>query len=169
MNLSEFVDERMVAALNRSLPGIGFEPIVKTHLGDVRSVRVELPAPPEAEYQFILTLQPERQIHARLLRYLDTQQRNYFWYRPFQDAEFRNSMEKLDAAFIETIEKLVRHQTRIVQKRGLLNHAFRLEYKSPTGWKCVYGHSALRLGGFSVPSIAGKERVYHSSAIVPHG
>ena len=168
MSLSEFVDERMVVALNRTLPNVALEPILKEHSHGMRSVSVELPAPQGGEYQFILTLQPERQIHARLVRHLDTQRNNYFWYRPFEDAEFRGSIEKLDAAFIETIEKLVRHETRILQKRGLLNHSFRLEYKSSSGWKRVYGHSALRMGGFSAPMIAGRQRVYHSPALL-HG
>lgn len=169
MNLSELVDERMVAALNRTLPGVTFEPMVETHSRYDRSVRVELPAPPDSEYQFILTLQPERQIHARLLRHLDTEQYNYFWYRPFEDAEFRNSMEKLDAAFIETIEKLVRHETRIIQKRGLLSHHFRCEYKPPSGWKSVSSNSTLRFGGFRVPLIADKQRVYHSPTLLYQG
>ena len=167
MSLSEFVDERIVVALNRTLPGVAFEPILKTHSrSGIRSVTVELPAPQGAEYQFVLTFQPEKQIHARLL---GTQQNNYFWYRTFEETESRNSIEKVDAAFIESVEKLVRHETRIVRKRGLLNHSFRLDYKCPSGWKRVYGHWALRLGGFSVPLIVGRQRVYHSPALLHRG
>ena len=167
MSMSEFVDERMVAALDRILPGVTFEPIVKTHSRyRIRSVSVDLPASLGAEYQFVLKFQPERQIHARLLR--QHKQQNYFWYMPFEYASSDN-MEKLDDAFIETIDKLVRHETRIVQKRGLLTHSFRLDYKPPGGWKRVYGHSGLRLGGFSAPSIVGRKRVYHSPALFDRG
>jgi hypothetical protein len=168
MNLNEFVDERMAAALNRALHGVTFEPIVKTDSLHERSVTVVLPAAPKAEYQFVLYIKPERQIHARLLQQVQQQNRNYFWYRPFEYVS-DNFVEKHDAAFIETIEKLVRNETRIVQKRGLLNHSFRLDYKSPSGWKRVYGHWALRLGGFSVPSITGRRRVYHSPALLHRG
>ena len=65
---SEFVDEQIVVALNRTLPGFAFEPILKTHSrSGTRSVTVELPVPERAEYQFVLWFQPEKQIHARLL------------------------------------------------------------------------------------------------------
>lgn len=166
MSLSEFVDERIVIALNRILPGVSLEPILETHSrSGIRSVSVELPAPQGAEYQFVLTFQPEKQIHAKVLPRLGTQQNNYFWYRPFEETESRDFNEKVDARFIEAIEKLVRHETRIVQKRGLLTHSFRLDYGCPTGWKRVYGHAALRLGCLAAPSIVGRQRVYHSPAL----
>ena len=166
MTLSEFVDERIVVALNRTLPGFAFEPILKTHSrSGIRSVTVELPAPQGAEYQFVLGFQPEKQIHARLLPHAGMEQNNYFWYRPFEETESRDLNDKVDAAFISTIERLVHHETRIIQKRGLLNHSFRLDYKSPSGWQRIYRHWAFRLGGFSVPSIPGRQRVYHSPAL----
>jgi len=166
MSLSEFVDERIVVALNRTLPGFAFETILETHSrSGISSVTVELPVPEGAEYQFVLSFQPEKQIHARLLRQHGTQRNNYFWYRPFEETQSRDFNDKVDAAFVETIERLVHHETRIVQKRGLLNHSFRLDYKSPNGWQRIYRVWTFRLGGFSVPSIAGRQRVYHSPAL----
>jgi len=169
MSLSEFVDERMAAALSRTLPGVALEPRVRTDSGYGPSVSVALPVPPEAEYRFVLTLGPERQIHATLVSSPESKLKEYFWYRPFEDAEFKDRMEKLDAAFIDTIEKLVFHETRIVQKRGLLNHSFRLDYRSPRGWERVYSHWALRLAGISVPAIKGTQRIYHSPALFRRG
>jgi hypothetical protein len=91
---------------------------------------------------------------------------NYFWYRPFESAEFRDSTDALDATFCETLEKLLAHETRITQKNGSLNQHFKCEYKAGDGWKRVYGHSALKLGGWKFPQIEEKLRVYHSSALV---
>jgi hypothetical protein len=166
MGLSQYVDEPTLEKLERLLPGVELEPILKPlSLSKYPSVSIELPTAPQADYRFVLHLQPEKQVSARLPQSDATHY--YFWYQPFEDAAFRNSAEKLDNAFIETVEKLVRHETRIRQKRGLLNHSFRCEYKSPKGWERVYGHSALRLGGFKVPPIAGREQVYRSAALAP--
>jgi hypothetical protein len=166
MGLSQYVDEPTLAALDRLLPGAVLEPIVKSvRLSKSLAVSVELPAAPEADYRFVLFFQPERQIHARLLQ--SDLKHYYFWYRPFEDAEFGNSVEKLDNAFNETIQKLVCHDTRVTQKRGLLSHSFRCEYKSLHGWERVSGNSTLRIGGFTVPPIAGRQQVYRSAALAP--
>ena len=165
MELIEFVDEPTIAAMNRLLPNIEFEPILEPVSGSRHpSVSVELPAPTGAEYLFKVYFRPERQIHARLVHVENS--RYYFWYRPFEDAEFKNSTERLNGAFLNTLEQLVCSETRIMQKRGLLTHSFQCDYKSPTGWNRVYGHSALRLGGFNPPPIAGNQHVYHSPALV---
>jgi hypothetical protein len=164
MELSQYVDEPMLAALRRLLPNATLQPVLRPlSWSAYPSVSVALPVPAGAEYGFKLYFQPERQISARLLVADGTY---YFWYMPFEDAAFRNSVEELDAAFVQTIEHLVWHETRIVQKRGLINHSFRCDYKSASGWKRVFSHSALRLGGFHPPLIAGRERVYTSPAIV---
>ena len=164
MDLNPFVDKPMLAALKRLLPDVIFAPIFAPVSGSkTPSVSIELPAAVGAEYLFKLYFQPERQISARLLR-LNTQY--YFWYRPFDDAEFGNSADRLDKAFIETVEELVTSETRIIQKRGLLTHSFMCDYKSPSAWKRVYSHSALRLGGFEPPPIAGRQHIYHSPALV---
>jgi hypothetical protein len=62
------------------------------------SVSVELPVPADAEYGFRLYFQPERQIGATLLAADGT---DYFWYMPFEDAAFANSVEDLDGAFVK--------------------------------------------------------------------
>jgi len=91
---------------------------------------------------------------------------NYFWYRPFESAEFRDSMEALDAAFCETLENLLTHETCIIQKNGWLNWYFKCEYRAADRRRRIYGHSALKLGGWKTPKIDGKTHVYHSTALV---
>jgi hypothetical protein len=166
MELSRYVDEPTIAALKRLLPNAEFEPILEPLSGSSEPVvSIELPAPVEAQYSFVLTFKPEKQISARLLN-TGPAERPYFWYMPFEDGTFRNSLE-LDKAFVETLGLLVTHKTRIVQKRGLINHSFRCDYQTVSGWKRVFGLSALRVGGFRPPRISGRQQVYFSPAIAP--
>jgi hypothetical protein len=161
MEPSKYIDEPMLVALRRLLPNAAFDPkLTPLSISAEPSVSIELPVPATAEYAFRLYFQPERQIHARLLVSDGT---DYFWYMPFEDVAFRDS----DAAFVQTVERLVRYETRIVQKRGLITDSFRCDFKAASGWKKVYAHSASRLGGFHPPLIAGRERVYASPAIAP--
>jgi hypothetical protein len=127
-----------------------------------QGVIVDLPVPEDAEYRFRLCFQPERQIHATLLAADDA---DYLWYMPFEDAAFRNSAQDLDTAFLQTVEVLIRNGTRIIYKRGLIFEYFRCEYKTASGWKRVYAHSAFRFGGFHPPLISGRKRIYSSPAI----
>jgi len=102
----------------------------------------------------------EKQISARLLT---SHEGAYFWYRPFEEAEFR-SPEQLDKAFIETVKLLVSHNTRIEHRRGLFLNHFKCEYESVDGWKRIYGLSALRW--MRAPTIAGRRQVYQSPRLI---
>jgi len=165
MELIEYVDEATFATLRRLLPDAPLQPLLTPVSGSRESsVSTDLPLPVGADYRFNLYLRPERQIHARLL---NADPNAYFWYMPFEDAAFKYSVEALDAAFLQTIEHLVQHETRIIQRRGLLSHSFKCEYKSGHEWKGVYSHSGLRFGGFHAPQILTRTRVYISAAIVP--
>jgi hypothetical protein len=164
MDLSKYVDEPMVVSLRRLLPKAAFQPILTPSSMSIEpSVSVELPVPADAEYGFRLHFQPEKQIGARLLAADGT---DYFWYMPFEDAELGHSVEDLDAAFIQTVECLVRNE-RESSRNGLIAESFRCDYKAAGGWKRVYSHSASHFGGFHTPRIAGRERIYTSPAIAP--
>jgi hypothetical protein len=167
MKLADHVDEPTVLALQRLLPGVVLEPIitpVPTRSGTLNapvSVSVKLPPAPAADYQFELTFEPERQIHAQLLD--ASNQRIAFWYMPFEDAAFGDSPARLDEAFIQTLERLLSHETRIVQRRGLLTHSFTCEYRAIDEWKRISGISYLRW--FAAPRIKGRQHVYHSPSL----
>lgn len=167
MDLGRYVDEPTVAALHRLLPRLVFEPILtpmpssSVTIDPPMAVGVDLFPAPDADYSFHLTFQPEKQIHARLI---GADSKQYFWYMPFEEAAFSYSLERLDNAFIETIEAIVLHETRIIQKRGLLTHSFRCDYNTVTDWKRVYGLSCMRW--FAVPKIEGNQRTYVSGALV---
>jgi hypothetical protein len=126
-----------------------------------QSYHIELPPPSGADYCFTLWLgSGEKQISSRLL---NADKASYFWYRPFEEAEFR-SAEQLSKAFLEAVELIVRHNTRIEQKRGLFSNHFKCEYESESGWKRLYGHSALRW--IRAPKITGRRHVYQSPRLV---
>jgi hypothetical protein len=158
--------DKTLELLARLLPDFVIQPVAQGAQG-VDSTRIDLPAAAGADYFFQLWIEPEMQISAELA--VAAADVNYFWYRPFESAEFRDSMEALESAFCETLEKLLTHETRIVQKNGWLNWHFKCEYKAADNWMRIYRHSALKLGGWKFPGIDGKVRVYHSSALVHAG
>jgi hypothetical protein len=157
--------DRTIDLLNRLLPGFVAQPITE-RTQRIDSTKIDLPLADGADYFFQLWTEPELQICAELAK--PSCDVNYFWYRPFESAEFRDSTESLDTAFCETVEKLLVHETRIIQKNGWLNWHFRCEYKTADHWKRISSHSALRLGGWKTPKIDGRVHVYNSSALV-HG
>jgi hypothetical protein len=155
-------DDPIVAFAKQLLPSVVVEPDEKPQPGIVGlSYHILLPVPAGADYGFILWLGAgEKQISARLLT---ADERSYFWYMPFEEPDYR-SADQLTEAFLSTTEKIIRHNTRIEQKRGLLFTHFKCEFESPMGWRKVYGHSGLRwIGG---PRIKGNTHIYQSPKLV---
>src|SRR5271157_1172346 len=158
------IDVKTCALLSRLLNG--FKPILdpaKSPLDDF--TRIDLPHASGAEYFFRLWFFEggERQISAVL-----TQKQTddtYFWYRPFELAEFRSSEGDLVDEFCKELEALLIHETRIVQRKGWLFWHFRCEYHARNAWENVYSHSALRTSNWNLPHIEGRIRVYHSGLI----
>jgi hypothetical protein len=127
------------------------------------TARLDLPTAPGAEYFFTLWFgeSGDREISAKLTP--GRNERQYFWYRPFELAEFRNNAEKLETKFCDELEILLTHEARVIQRKGLLFWGFRCEYHEGGEWKRVYGHLALRW--FKPPQIRGKRRVYSSAPV----
>ena len=149
--------------LARLLPDFVVQPVTLRVQG-IDSRKIDLPSAAGADYFFRLWIEPEMQINAELTA--PGSDVNYFWYRPFESAEFHDSLEALDAAFCAMLKKVLTHETRIIQESGWLNWHFKCEYKTADSWKRVYGYSALKLGGWKTPRIDGKTRIYHSAALV---
>ncbi len=136
-----------------------------------RSQFLDLPAPPSAEYSFRLWFHErsaagsDREIGARLVAQAEKPVDFYFWHWSFESARFR-AEEALLEAFDHSLLTLIRHPTRIVQRRGLLTWMFRLDARLPElGWVPQYQHAGFRLG-VRVPAIDGRERVYFSPALL---
>src|SRR6202035_863163 len=96
--------DRTRELLARLLPDFFVQPGAPRTQG-MDSKTIDLPAAAGADYFFQLWIEPEMQISAELT--VSGSDINYFWYRPFELAEFRNSTEALEAAFCETLEKLL--------------------------------------------------------------
>jgi hypothetical protein len=166
VELNSPLDDPAVALVRRLLPSAVVETDAKresdTH---TPSYHIHLPLPVGAEYRFTLWLgclgYGEKVIRARLT----TDEAAHFWYMPFEEAAFR-SAEQLNEAFLDTVELIIRHNTRIEQKRGLIFNHFKCEYGSASGWKRIYGLSALRW--MRAPKMLGKRQVYQSPSLVPH-
>jgi hypothetical protein len=159
------IGDKTAALLRDLLPG--FNPTIEAayplrHSGE-SIAKLNLPTASGAEYSFTLWFDEsgERQISAKLKQYKND--RPYFWYRPFELAEFRNNVEKLEAKFCDELGILLTHETRIIQRKGWLFWSFRCEYHEGENWKGVYGHMALRW--FKPPQIIGKSRVYRSAPV----
>jgi hypothetical protein len=155
--------ERIIETLSRLLPDFVVQPVSHGD-GLTRSTRIDLPAAVDAEYFFELWIRPEAQIGARLIE--GGADCNYFWYLPFEEADYSRSMEILDRHFCETVEKLLTHNTRIIYRSGWLSWQFRCDYEAQGRWKKVSYNSTLKLAGWKVPKLAGKSRIYRSPALV---
>ena len=159
------IGDRTEALLRDLLPR--FSPIIRgTELhfnAEQNTSSIELPAAQGAEYCFILwfTDNGEREISAKLMPRGNEHQ--YFWYRPFELAEFRGNLETLEAKFCEELRILLTHETRIVQEKGWIFWSFRCDYRLQETWKRLYSHLALRW--FNPPSIAARSRVYCSAPV----
>lgn len=159
------IGDKTAALLKELLPS--FDPTIEEahQLNHSREsiARLDLPTASGAEYSFTLWFDEsgEREISARLIRHQGD--RPYFWYRPFELAEFRNNVEELEAKFCDELKVLLIHETRIIQRKGWLFWGFRCEYHEGEKWKGVYGHMALRW--FKPPQIKGRSRVYRSAPV----
>jgi hypothetical protein len=160
--LNPHLNDPVVDFVRGLLPSVVVEADARQEPGiSGQSYHIDLPPATGADYCFTLWLgSGEKQITARLL---NADKSSYFWYRPFEDAEFR-SAERLDKAFREAVEVIMRHNTRIEQKRGLLFNHFKCEYESASGWKRLYGLSALRW--IRAPKITGRHHIYQSPRLV---
>ncbi len=155
--------EKIIETLNRLLPDFVVQPVSQGD-GHTRSTRIDLPTAVGAEYLFELWIRPETQIGARLIE--GGADCNYFWYLPFEDADYSGSTKILDQRFCETVEKLLTHNTRIIYRSGWLSWQFRCDYETQGRWKKISYNSTLKLAGWKVPKLAGKRRTYQSPALV---
>lgn len=88
----------------------------------------------------------------------------YFWYMPFEEAGYRNSVPELTSAFLQAVSQIAKNETRIVQKHRFVWESFRCDWNSGSNWNRIYGLSYLRW--FEYPQIRTKEHTYYSPPIV---
>jgi hypothetical protein len=111
------------------------------------------------EYLFYLWLWPQISliIGARLRSNPDC----YFWYESTDritrdDTDWEKQVKE---SIVDTIEKLVKYPTRIIQRDGLFSSSFVCEYFDGS-WKTMSKTSAIKLFGLCIPKIQGRVKVY---------
>ena len=125
---------------------------------------LRLPVALEADYAFVLHGYPdgERRIHAVVVHQPDDGRP--FWYIPFERSSFGSDPTRLHNYFDQLVEKILRYETRIIEKRGVLRLTYSCDYQNGTVWKRLGPDvSTLRLR-FGLPFI-GAKRIYRSPAV----
>ena len=121
----------------------------------------QLPVPKDADYQFSVTYHgDEPQIEAKLLAQPDL----YFWYLPFDGYAYAD-VDEMDEALKIALTRIAHHETRIIQKKGILMQSFVCDYFDE-GWKKLSGTSAFRFSNFRFPVIQQTRCVYYSAALL---
>ena len=161
------IDDTTVALLNRLLGGRSpvIPPVESRGDSQKNFIRLDLPAAASAQYSFRLWFYEDRdrEISAQPLQ--QNGDHDYFWYRAFELAEFGGSEGDLVKEFCRQLQVLLTHETRIVQRKGLLFWHFRCEYLRGEKWETVSSQSTLRLGNFKPRPINGKQHVYQSGPL----
>lgn len=123
---------------------------------DREGTYLELPPAPDADYRFTLYL-GEPQIHAALV----SAPTRRFWYWPFAEHDYEDIADQ-ESHFLECVGLLLRHPTRIVQRRTLLGAIFRCEAETNASVEPIGGSLSV---WFRVPRIAGRTHTYRSSPV----
>ncbi len=141
------IDPR-ITAIRGTVPGAAF---------------LDLQAPPGAEYRFrLLFYENEFTLAAVLSREPDAQ---IFWHQQFERLG-ASSVDPVEQAFRDFALDLMSHESRIIQRRGLLFHRFTCEVRRATGWERAGGRVLALRTQFRAPVIEGRMRVYHSPPLV---
>lgn len=145
--------------INRVLPDVAIEPVKVAP----DTIRVDLPRAPGADYRFCLWYYAdgERQIHAEPVD-AEFGAAGTFWYHAFEHADYGS---RLNDEFDAELMRLLKHDTRVRQRRGWLSWRFSLELARGGAWELVSTLATAR-GAIAVPKIHGRERIYSSRALV---
>lgn len=88
----------------------------------------------------------------------------YFWNVSYELTDY-DSIEEIGQLVVDTVSRLLSHDTRIIQSKGVINVGFDCSYADDDGWHSVGGNTALRFSNFEFPKIVGKEKEYRASAV----
>ncbi len=122
---------------------------------------VDFPAPENADYRFCAYIYEDGEAGISAIR-TGAQDGEYFWSIAFESPDF-DSIDDIGQRLVDTVSRLLNHDTRITQSIGLINVGFDCEYSDDQGWHSVGGNIALRFSNFAFPKIDGKEKEYRAS------
>ncbi|HUR37015.1 MAG TPA: hypothetical protein VM009_04305 [Terriglobales bacterium] len=154
------MDTRTLALLARYLPT--FLPTVEAGKGeDIRWERLDLPLAEGADYSWVLYEYSNGDKHIYAKRKGATSD-EYFWYLPIELAGFGNDKEEVTKEYLEILENVLAHATRITQKRGLLLRTFKCQYLNHDNrWKTISTNSTSRFSA-ELPPYSERTRMYES-------
>ncbi len=153
------MDSRTLAMLRKHLPA--FTPVVQSGEGeDTGWEHLNLPSAPGADYHFELYEYSNGEKHI-CARRCEASEKEYFWYSA-HELYLGKDAEAVAREYLDDLEKLISHPTRIKQVRGILFMKFKCQYKDDEkGWKTVSSNSALK-SGFQFPPMAERSKIYES-------
>ena len=138
--------------------------VEKRPLEDGSYWMITFPAAADADYSFCACLYEDGEATLSARR-AGAGEDEYFWSISLEAPDF-DSTEEIGQYVVDTVSRLLRHDTRIIQSKGLINVGFECAYADDDGWHSVGGNAALRFSNFVFPRIAGKQKAYRASAIV---
>ena len=126
--------------------------------------RLQFPAAAGADYYFEAWVYDDGDVSLSAKR-KDAGDDEYFWYLMTEllDPEEADANRRW---LTETTERVLRHPTRILQRKGWLNMSFYCAVDTGDGWQYLGGNGALRLGNFRFPTIEGKQQEYRSGPLL---
>jgi len=88
-----------------------------------------------------------------------------FWHQTFEQMG-APSVEEAEPDFREFVLDVLTHESRIVQRRGMLFHSFACELHRDDEWQRVGGQILVLRTSPRVPPIEGREKHYASAPVV---
>ncbi len=144
-------DENILTILHTRYPFIDFR---EDTSGKEPVLRFSTPFQTEYDYSiWVSTDKSHSSIGAELK---DAGAHNFFWYESYE-AYYDGDLNEFVVA---TMDILVNHKTRIVQKKGILIQRLTCEYYKDGTWYKFCTQLALRYLGIRCPKIEGRMRIY---------
>ena len=132
--------------------------------GDDSFWEITFPASADADYSFCAYVYEDGEAGVSAVR-TGAEDDEYFWSVTFESPDF-DSIEEIGKHLVDTVSRLLSHDTRIIQSKGLVNVGFDCAYSDNEGWHSVGGNAALRFSNLIIPKIDGKEKEYRASAVL---
>jgi hypothetical protein len=151
----------VVARLRQRFPNVSFD---SRSVGQVDEV--PLPSLSSSDYTFVLVFADDAEavLEARLTAASRPGDRG-FWYLPF-DAPNYDSYDERANEIVDTVELVLGHRTRIVQKHGIIAWSVTAEVDTGGAWRRLSTVGSLNLLVQSPPS-DGRRREYCADAFAP--
>ncbi len=127
-------------------------------------VFLDLPRPPSADYFFRLILSGHEYSLAAVPA--GEPEAQMFWHQSFEPLG-ADLLDAVEPTFRQFVQDVISHESRIIQRRGLLLHRFTCELLRGDAWERVGGRILALRHRFRAPRIRGRQREYRAPALIP--